>query len=178
MANNPVDIELIRRITHNDDARAFKLLVERYNTMVWRAAMSLTKEEDMAAEVLQITFIKVWQRLSSWRGENLQSWILVIANHTALDLLEKEKRRRQEPLYEDTPITIEDDYEQKEELLRSLESAITTLPDDEQQLLELYYQQQVPIKDIAAKQGKTPNHIAVKMHQIREKIRKIMNGEQ
>lgn len=131
----------------------------------------------MAAEVLQLSFIKIWQRLSSWRGENLKSWIRLITNHIALDLIEKEKKLKQDSLNDSVVVIDEDDYELKEYCLRKLENAITSLANEEQELIELYYQKQIPIKDIAKKQGKTPNNIAVRMHQIREKLRNLINNE-
>ena len=98
MANDYIDIHLIERILHHDDTKAFEQLLMRHRTTVWNTALAITHDTDLAAEVLQETFIKLWKRLDTWRGENIKAWITIIANHTAIDLMEKERRRKQEPL--------------------------------------------------------------------------------
>lgn len=177
MANDSIDIMLIERILHHDDTRAFEQLLMRHREAVWKTALSITHDTDLAAEVLQETFIKVWQRLDSWRGENLKAWITIIANHTAVDLIEKEKRRCQEQLNENDSIEEKNDEQDREEQLQRLEKAIDNLSEQDQQIIDLYYRQKIPLKQIADQLTQTPNNIAVKLHHIRERLKKRMQYE-
>lgn len=174
MANDNIDIHLIERILHHDDAKAFEQLLMRHRTTVWNTALAITHDTDLAAEVLQETFIKLWKRLDTWRGENIKAWITIIANHTAIDILEKEKRRNQEPLNNYDSIEEINDQQEKEEQLQQLEKAILTLSEQDQQIIELFYRQKIPLKQIAQLLQQTPNNIAVKLHHIRERLKKRM----
>lgn len=177
MANDKIDIFLIERILHHDDTKAFEQLLMRYRATVWNTALSITHDTDLAAEVLQETFIKLWKRLDTWRGENIKAWINIIANHTAIDLLEKEKRRHTEPLNEHDSIEEINDQQEKEQQLQQLEKAIKTLSEQDQQIINLYYLQKIPIKQIAQQLSQTPNNIAVKLHHIRERLKKRIQYE-
>ena len=172
MANDNIDIHLIERILHHDDTKAFEQLLMRHRSAVWNTALAITHDTDLAAEVLQETFIKLWKRLDTWRGENIKAWITIIANHTAIDILEKEKRRNQEPLNNYDSIEEINDQPEKEQQLQQLEKAIQTLSEQDQQIINLYYLQKIPIKQIAQLLQQTPNNIAVKLHHIRERLKK------
>lgn len=177
MANDYIDINLIERILHHDDTKAFEQLLMRHRTTVWNTALAITHDTDLAAEVLQETFIKLWKRLDTWRGENIKAWITIIANHTAIDLMEKEKRRKQEPLNQYDSIEETNDQQEKEEQLLQLEKAIQTLSEQDQQIIDLFYRQKIPLKQIAQLLQQTPNNIAVKLHHIRERLKKRMQYE-
>ena len=76
-----------------NNPRAFDTLMQRYSLQVYNAALRLMHDEDDAAEVTQLAFIQAYKQLDSWHGGNFGAWVTIIANHIALRLLEKEKRR-------------------------------------------------------------------------------------
>lgn len=172
MFGKPTDIELIRSILHENDSRAFGELMKRYSTSVYGAAMRLLKDEDNAAEVVQMAFIQAYKQLDSWRGENFGAWVTIIANHMALRLLEKEKRRATEPLNENIDSMDEGYDEQKEARLQALEAAVAQLPEGDRQIIQKHYYDGMPLADIAAELGQTENNVKVKLFRIREKLKK------
>ena len=93
MKGNVSDIELIRQVLRENNPRAFDTLMQRYSLQVYNAALRLMHDEDDAAEVTQLAFIQAYKQLDSWHGGNFGAWVTIIANHIALRLLEKEKRR-------------------------------------------------------------------------------------
>ena len=58
-----------------------------------------------------------------------------------------------------------------------MERAISTLPEAERRLIEMYYNRQLSTKDIAATTGMTQANVLVKLHRIRERLKKIMENE-
>ena len=172
MFGKPTDIELIRSILHENDSRAFGELMKRYTSQVYSVAMRLTKDEDNAAEVTQLAFIQAYKRLDSWRGESFGAWVTVIANHIALRLLEKEKRRAAEPLDENTDSPDEGYDEEHEQRLQSLEQAVEQLPEADQQIIRWHYYEGIPLADIAERIGQTENNVKVRMFRIRERLKK------
>ena len=172
MFGKPTDIELIRSILHENDSRAFGELMKRYTSQVYGAAMRLTKDEDNAAEVTQLAFIQAYKRLDSWRGESFGAWVTIIANHIALRLLEKEKRRAYEPLDENTDSLDEGYDEEHEQRLQSLEQAVEQLPEADQQIIRWHYYEGIPLVNIAERIGQTENNVKVRVYRIRERLKK------
>lgn len=177
MLFRPTDIELIRGVLQDNDARAFSTLMKRYTSQVYGAAIRLMKDDDNAQEVVQLAFIQAYRQLSSWRGENFGAWVTVIANHIALRMLDKEKRRQTEPLDENIDPPDETYNPHKEQQLRALEAAIDELPEQDKQIIRWHYYENLPLQTIASRLNQTENNIKVRMYRIRERLKKrIENG--
>lgn len=170
------DIELIREVLQDGNARAFETLMKRYTSAVYGAALRLMKDEENAQEVTQMAFIQAYRQLDSWRGENFGAWVTIIANHIALRLLEKEKRRQAEVLDENVDAPDETYDEQKEQQLQAMEAAIAQLPEADRQLIQWHYYESIPLQTIAQRLGQTENNIKVRMFRIRERIKKRMQS--
>ena len=127
MNDNLSDIELIRQVLRENNPRAFEILMQRYSLQVYSAAMRLMHNEEDAQEVTQMAFIQAYKQLASWQGGNFGAWVTVIANHTGLRLLEKEKRRG-EVRFDDaqctTDVADETYNEQREQQLQIVYIAI------------------------------------------------------
>lgn len=177
MAFRPTDIELIREVLQGSNARAFETLMKRYTSQVYGAAMRLMKDEENAQEVTQMAFIQAYRQLDSWRGENFGVWVIVIANHIALRLMEKEKRRQTDLLDENIDPPNEEYDEQRELQLQALEKAITQLSEAERQIIQWHYYEGVPLQTIAQRVGQTENNIKVRIFRIREKLKKKIENE-
>ena len=174
MLFQPSDIELIREVLQDGNARAFETLMQRYTSRVYGAALRLMKDEDNAQEVTQMAFIQAYRQLDSWRGENFGAWVTIIANHIALRMLEKEKNM--EPLDENTDPPDESYDEQKELQLQAMEAAIAQLPVADRQIIQWHYYENLPLQTIAQRLGQTENNIKVRMYRIRERIKRKMQS--
>ena len=172
MAFRPTDIELIREVLHESDPHAFKSLMTRYTSHVYNSALRLMKDEDEAQEVTQMAFIQAYRQLDSWRGENFGAWVTIIANHIALRMLEKEKRRQTDPLDENIDPPNEEYDEQRELQLQALEKAITQLSEADRQIIQWHYYEDIPLQTIAQRLRQTENNIKVRLYRIRERLKK------
>ena len=81
------------------DREAFDVLVARYGPPLYRyGRRMLNAEADVAdvADVVQDTFIAVWQHLGSFRGtSSLHTWIFAICSRKIVD---SRRIRRAEPI--------------------------------------------------------------------------------
>lgn len=178
MTFRPTDIELIREVLLDNNARAFETLMKRYTSQVFGASLRLMKDEDNAREVTQMAFIQAYRQLDSWRGENFGAWVTIIANHIALRLLEKEKRRAIDDLTIDDLQLIDETYdEQKEQRLQSLETAVASLPEADRQIIQWHYYEDIPLQTVAQRLGQTENNIKVRIFRIRERLKKTLENE-
>lgn len=174
------DKSLVRQILQSGDSRPFAQLMQRYSGMVFSKAIGMVRSEELAAEVTQQTFIKAYDRLDTWSGEHLGPWLITIAMHTALNLLDKERRRRTSSLddVQETADRPTDTYSaEREEQLQRMERAIAQLSDTDRQILELHYYQQMKTDAIARHIGLTQSNVLVRLHRIRERLKTLMQHD-
>lgn len=83
-----VDAELVHRIRHGSEA-ALGQIYDRYAEAVFASAMQTSRDRYIAEEVVQETFLVLWERADRFdaaRGA-LQAWLMAIARHRAIDRL-------------------------------------------------------------------------------------------
>lgn len=88
------DTDLMRHVVQRDQT-ALSELYERYGNPVYGLALRVVQNTQLAEEVTQDTFLKVWNQAQSWdptRGQ-LISWLLTITRYTAIDRLRREWRQ-------------------------------------------------------------------------------------
>jgi RNA polymerase sigma-70 factor (ECF subfamily) len=96
------DDELIARARQKDFS-AFEALLERYEDKVFRLAYRFVRNESDAKEILQDTFLSVWRKLDTFKGDSqFSSWVYRVAANTALMRL-RSQRRHPEISTEDLP---------------------------------------------------------------------------
>ena len=88
MTGLPVPIaeppELVAR-TREGDEGAFATLVEQYQPIVFRWAIGLSGDEDEAEDITQEVFVRVYRKLSSFRGDGtFDAWLYRITRRVAL----------------------------------------------------------------------------------------------
>ena len=176
------DRDLTKQVLEGNH-NAFAEIVHRYSGMIFSKALGVMHTEEGAAEVTQQTFIRAYESIDAWRGKELAPWLSAIAVHTALKLLDKERRRRTSSL-EDLPHSatdkIENDStysEEHEARLQQMEAAIAGLSGQDQQLLHLQYYEQMKTADIAHQTGLSQSNVLVKLHRIRERLKDILTHE-
>ena len=178
------DKELAQEVVQHGSHKAFAEIVHRYSGMVFSKALGVMRTEEGAAEVTQQTFVRAYESLDAWRGTELAPWLTAIATHTALKLLDKERRRRTVSMDDlsvssvlsesSESVSYSEDHEAR---LQQMEAAIEALPEQDQQLLHLHYYEQCRTADIARQTGLSQSNVLVKLHRIRERLKKAMTHD-
>lgn len=109
------------------DRRAQKELYDRYSRAMYTACYRICADFDLANDALQEGFLKVFQKLDTFRGEStIGAWMKVVIVRTALNKL------RQRKVTEDLPLHFADeevDWATSNLDTEYLEKAINRLPD-------------------------------------------------
>lgn len=85
---------LIEQLKHGDET-AFKELIDQWKDMVYNTALGIVQNETEAEDLTQDVFIKVYEKISSFKGDSkLSTWIYRITVTTALDFLRRQKRKK------------------------------------------------------------------------------------
>ena len=86
------------------DVEAFTDLVRSSQPHVWRFLRHLLGDPDLAADVMQETFVRVHRSLPGFRHESrFTTWLLRIARNAAIDEQRRLTRRRRLATLEDRP---------------------------------------------------------------------------
>ena len=91
------DTALIQRI-QNGESDALLAIYERYGSRVYGVALRVLRQPELAEEVAQDVFLRVWYRSGQWEpaGGAFPAWLLTVTRNAAIDLLRKEQRHREQ----------------------------------------------------------------------------------
>jgi RNA polymerase sigma-70 factor, ECF subfamily len=122
---------------------AFELLVKRYEDRIYRLGLKMLRSPEDAEDLLQKTFLSVFEKMDQFRGESsVSTWIFRIATNHALMKLRKDKGKNIDSL--DAPVYLDQDallpqvfdettdvveYYERKELLEKLEQGLQQLPE-------------------------------------------------
>ena len=88
------ETELIEQLKLGDET-AFKTIVEQWKDMVYNTILGIVQNETEAEDLAQDVFIKVFEKISTFKGDSkFSTWLYRIATTTALDHLRSKKRKK------------------------------------------------------------------------------------
>jgi len=166
----------IDRIKQGDTA-AFASLVEKHKDMVFTICVKIVKKPEDAEELAQDVFMKVYDKLDTFRGDaRFSTWLYRIAYNAAIS--KTRKRRLEVEALDDYTINnysvdnIKEELQtiDKEEQQQLLKAAMETLSEDDYLIIKLFYLKELPVKDISEITKLSTANIKVKLHRIRKKM--------
>src|SRR5512133_3022101 len=97
------DIELLRKFSQDNDHSAFNELVDRYKNLVWKVAYSFTSDTQETQDILQDTFIRLFESAPKFKPDaSLSTYIYRIVTTLCID--QKKKKRYAIYVHIDSPI--------------------------------------------------------------------------
>ncbi len=174
------DVQLIRKILSGDDA-AFSILVEKYQESIHALAWRKIHDFHYAEEIMQDTFLKAYKKLPTLKNPNqFAGWLHVIAKRLCIDWVRKQKPVMQS-LEETHPQEIdESSYTQHlseqrmtertgycHELVQQL---LEKLPENEREVVTLYYLDEMSTKEIGEVMGVSVNTITSRLQRARKRL--------
>ncbi len=135
-------MDLIKR-AKNGDAEAFDLLMRPQLQRMYRIAISMLENEEDAADAIQETVLKCWQKVGQLKNEEyFQTWLTRILINQCKDIL---KAKKKYVLVEEMPeIEYEDQYETDD-----WKAILNNLEEKYRVVIELYYVEGFSTKEIA-----------------------------
>ncbi|MFD1039730.1 RNA polymerase sigma factor [Virgibacillus byunsanensis] len=161
-----------------------KIIFDMYYHRVYKTAFFIVKDDYLAQDVLQETFLKVFQRIDSLEdGNKMGAWIGTITTRTAIDFLRKLKRRNdfpvddvyqdEESFYEENSSVekiVEDKFLKNlvQQNIRSLE------PPEYREVIILKYEYELQDKEIAEALGISIGATKSRVHRARIKLKSVL----
>lgn len=176
MADATADADLLARCAGGDGA-AFAALSRRHAPRVLMLARRMLENEADAQDIVQETFIRLWQQAPQWewRDAQLSTWLHRVATNLCLNHLQR-VRARMQPLGEEQD-AIADTAPTGEVLLEAgqrtaaVQAAIAALPERQRAALLLFYAADVSTAQAADTLGLTVKSVESLLVRARQSLR-------
>jgi RNA polymerase sigma factor (sigma-70 family) len=165
-------LELLNPKTQN---QAFQKLLIQYQKPLYNHIRTIVISHDDTDDVLQNTFIKVFQYLNKFKGESkLFSWMYRIATNEALTFLKQKARKNgvsSEYIQNKALENIKSDvYFDGDEIQIKLQQAIVMLPEKQQLVFKMKYFQDLKYEEISEILGTSVGALKASYHHAVKKI--------
>lgn len=170
--------QLLNPKTQNN---AFQQLLQDYQKPLYNHIRNIVLNHDDADDVLQNTFIKIFQNVKNFKGESkLFSWMYRIATNEALTFLKQKSKISgisSETLQNKTIDNLEADvFFDGNEIQIKLQKAIALLPEKQQLIFKMKYFQELKYEEISEILGTTVGGLKASYHLAVKKIEAFVSS--
>nr|WP_321413661.1 RNA polymerase sigma factor [uncultured Allomuricauda sp.] len=183
--NDALDIELVNR-SKAGDTSAFRDIVNAYKDVSLTLACSVLKDTSLAEDAVQTAFIKVFEKLNTFRQDSkFSTWLYRIVINTAYNLLKQQKNHVQMDVLANFAIETNVKSETKaltdQDQKKYINLALNRIKSDEALLLRLFYLYDHTIVEIEEITGFSKSKIKVDLHRGRKnmelQLQKLLGNE-
>jgi RNA polymerase sigma-70 factor (ECF subfamily) len=187
MSAEKTDKQLAELVLAGEET-AFREIFERHKRIVAAVAARYFQRQEQIEEIIQISFTKMYFELGNFRGRHelsLAGWLARIATNACLDALRKQKRKPEnlvcELSNEQTEFLFAEpagDEKDSEKLVieRDLaEKLLSQLAAEDRALLQMLYEEEMTVVEIARATGWSSAKIKVRAHRARKALRRILS---
>jgi RNA polymerase sigma factor (sigma-70 family) len=173
-------LELFREPDSRDEA--FALLLNTYQQPVYWLIRRMVFGHEDANDLVQDTFVKIWQNLDGFREESkLYTWIYRIAANEALAFIKRRQKQKQVPwdVYQDNEgkwLTA-DHYFKGDDIQYRLQMAIQQLPPQQRIIFNLRYFDEMKYEEMSRVLSLTEGALKASYHHAAKKIEKYITRD-
>jgi RNA polymerase sigma-70 factor (ECF subfamily) len=166
---------IIRLLNPKTQNESFQKLLLDYQKPLYNHIRNIVLNHDDADDVLQNTFIKVFQHLKNFKGESkLFSWMYRIATNEALTFMNQKAKKSgitSETLQNKVIDNLKSDtYFDGDELQIKLQRAIILLPEKQQLVFKMKYFEELKYEEISEILGTSVGALKASYHHAVKKI--------
>ncbi|MBE6598296.1 MAG: sigma-70 family RNA polymerase sigma factor [Ruminococcaceae bacterium] len=161
---------------------AYSLLVEKYQTALYRIALAILHEPHEAEDILQDAFIQGYLKIDSLRSpEHYYPWMVQILKKRCFNALSRTKRTESEEIHAEYIESLSDDTPTPESILiigegeGGIERAVSALPDHLRETARLFFLHGIKQKQISAHLGVPIGTVKRRIHDAKIRLRKELD---
>ncbi|HZM18543.1 MAG TPA: sigma-70 family RNA polymerase sigma factor [Gaiellaceae bacterium] len=155
-AREPTDEQVLEAVGRGDDD-ALGELYDRFGRLAFRLAFRILRDRALAEDAVQEAFLAVWRSADAYKRERAKpsTWILTVVHRRAVDIVRREQSRRSEPLEvaPEPSVGAADEDAVLRDRRAAVQAALTELPGDQRQALELAYYGGLTQSELAERLG-------------------------
>lgn len=153
----------------------FETIYNKHRRRIYKLCLGYTGDRDAAQDLLQDTFIKVWENLAKFRNEAaIGTWIYRIAVNTCLSYLRSDKLKPKDEMTDFLLETRTDEVSSKEHEIKLLYKCISKLEEQERMIITMVLDE-AEYHEIATVFGISEGNLRVKIHRIKQRLTEIYN---
>lgn len=160
------------------DAQCFSEVVDIYSSRCYGYFYRLTGNGDISDELLSELFVKLVEKIGSYKGGSFEGWLFKIASNIFHDHLRS--KQRQKKLLETQRTQLESEvggYRRSDGgQIDRLQKQLARLDRDTKELIMLRFYSQLSFKEIAQVRCEPIGTTLAKMHRGLKKLRGLMEG--
>lgn len=145
--------DLVERF-RNGDPDAVRAVYQEHAGAVHTVARSIVRDRDLAADVVQQTFVKAWRAANTFDGgRELAPWLYSIARHTAIDLVRSESRPTRGGHAPEIDVGVQPETFERTWERFEVRRALDALPDGEREVVRMSHLEGYTHEAIAERLG-------------------------
>ncbi|TDS65250.1 RNA polymerase sigma-70 factor (ECF subfamily) [Myroides indicus] len=178
------DEELVQFIVHSGNTSLFGILYDRYGQKVYTKCLGFAESRDVAEDLTQDIFVKLYLNLKNFRGESkFSTWLYSFAyNHcvnyskTVLRRRRNEESINEEFVYDEAMEEEISDEEIFSLAVGKLQQSLQKIDPEDKIILLMKYQDDKSIKEIALMLELGESAVKMRLHRAKRKIVEIYNS--
>ncbi len=171
----PSPEDTVRR-AQGGDATAFERLYREHHPRIYALCLRMMRDADLAEELAQDVFVRLYDRLSSFRGaSSFATWLHRLAVNVVLNHLRAGRRRasHEQKMYDAARYRTAV-KEAMPETRMTLETAIAELPPGAREVLVLHDIEGYRYREIAEVTGTAVGTVKSQLHRARKLVREVL----
>ena len=180
-----MDAQLIDEVGKGNQA-AFDILFSKYNNKLYASLLAFTKSQDLAEDLTQKTFIRVWKKIETFRGDSsLFTWIYRIAINLAKNEFSSKQAKNQgitdniDDTYDlESSVSSPESHAIEAESMQAVMDFIASLPTDLREAISLREFDGKSYEEIAQISGSPIGTVRSRIFRAREEILNFMKEEE
>ncbi|MDP2338290.1 MAG: RNA polymerase sigma factor [Bacteroidota bacterium] len=154
---------------------AFRHLISKYKERLYWHIRKIVLNHDDTDDVLQNTFIKIWNGIDSFRAESsLFTWLYRIATNESITFLNQRKRKMMSSLNGENDYLIEnlesDAYFDGDAWQMLLQKAIAVLPEKQRLVFNMKYFEEIKYEEMSVILGTSVGALKASYHHAVKKV--------
>ena len=163
---------------------AFEALYDATVQRIFSLALRITRQHELAEEVVSDVYLQVWQKADSYSAERgkVIAWLCVLCRSRALDALRRDSAGVRQATVSLDAVAEEEDLREPPDLLQSVEQgsaihvALGELNEQQRQLVALAYFRGHTHSELATITGMPIGTVKTHLHRAMIKLKEIMSN--
>ncbi len=160
----------------NKDSKCFSQIVDMYASRCYGYFYRLTGNNDLSDELLSELFVKLVEKIGSYKGGSFEGWLFKIASNIFHDYLRGKQRRKKllDVQKKQIESRITEPKQSDNEQIDKLQIQLRKLDKDTRELIMLRFYSQLSFKEIAVIRSEPIGTTLAKLHRGLKKLRELM----
>ncbi len=169
------DEELVSLYVTTQRNEYFEEIYERYANKVYRKCYSFVYNQEKAEDLTHDIFLKLVVKIGTYKeSSKFSTWLYSITYNYCMDQIRVNKKKTEVPLQDNYDMSDEDDDSEMMDFHSSeLNKSMKQMPSEERMLLQMKYQEEFSIKEIADTLKISESAVKMRLMRSKDKLKRI-----